>query len=47
MFTYLATLGLSGGLWDLVPPLGIESHHPALGAGSLSHCTIREVPLDI
>ena len=36
MLTYLATLGLSGGLWDLVPPLGFESHHPALGAEVLA-----------
>ena len=31
-------------MWDLVPRLEIEPGVPALGAGSLSHWTTREVP---
>ena len=34
-------------MWDLVPWLGIKPGHPALGAQSLSHWTIREVPGDL
>ena len=34
---------LSGGVWDLVPWLGIEPVSPALGAWRLSHWTTREV----
>ena len=34
----------SCGMWDLVPSPGIEPGPPALGAGSLSHWTTREVP---
>ena len=40
---YLAMLGLSCGMWDLVPWPGIEPESPALGAWSLSHRTTREV----
>ena len=32
------------GMWVLVPSTGIESGPPALGAWSLSHWTIREIP---
>ena len=32
-------------MWDLAPWLGIEPRPPALGVQSLSHWTIREVPL--
>ena len=35
---------LSCGMWNLVPRLGIEPGPHALGACSLSHGTIREVP---
>ena len=31
-------------MWDLVPRPGIEPRPPELGALSLSHWTIREVP---
>ena len=31
MFVYLAAPGLSCGIWDLVPRLGIEAGPPALG----------------
>ena len=31
-------------MWDLVPQPGIEPGPPALGAQSLSHRTVREVP---
>ena len=41
---YLAALGLSCGMWDLVPWWGIEPRPPALEAQSLSHWTTREVP---
>ena len=34
----------SCGTWDLVPWPGIEARTPAMGAGSLSHWTTREVP---
>ena len=44
LFIYLAAPGLSCGMWDLVPWRGIEPGPPALGAGSLSHWTTREVP---
>ena len=40
----LATLGLSCGIWDLVPWAGIKPGSPALGVQSLSHWTTREVP---
>ena len=44
IFIFLAALGLSCSMWDLVPWPGIESRPPALGAQSLSHWTTREVP---
>ena len=37
-------LGLSCGMHDLVPWLGMESGPPALGVQSLGHWTTREVP---
>ena len=40
---YLVVLGLSWGMWYLVPWPGIESGPPALGAQSFSHWTTREV----
>ena len=42
-FIYLAVLGLSCGMWVLVPGPGIEPRLPALRVQSLSHWTIREV----
>ena len=44
LFIYLAAPGLSCSMWDLVPWPGMEPKLPALGAQSLSHWTIREVP---
>ena len=44
-FIYLATLGLSCGMWALVLSPGIEHLPPALGAWSLRHWTIKEIPL--
>lgn len=41
---YLAVLGLS---CRMFPWLGIEPRPPALGARSLNHWTIREVPLGL
>ena len=41
---YLAALGLSCSMRDLVPWPGIEPGPPALGAQSPSHWTTREVP---
>ena len=38
-------LGLSCGMWDLVPWPGIQYGPPALGALNLNHWTTREVPL--
>ena len=32
-------------MWDLVPGPGIEPRPPALGARSLTHWTMREVPI--
>ena len=43
-FFYLTALGLSGGMWDLIPQPGIEPGAPAVGVWSLSHWTIREAP---
>ena len=40
---YLFVLGLSCGIWELVPWPGIKPRPPALGAQSLSHWTTREV----
>ena len=44
IFIYLAVLGLSCSMWDLVPWPGMEPKPPALGAQSLSYWTTREVP---
>ena len=44
LFIYLAVLGLSCSMWDLVPEPGMEPRPPRLGAQSLSYCTTREVP---
>ena len=41
---YLDVLGLSFGMWDLVPQPEIEPRHSALGTQCLSHWTIRKVP---
>ena len=41
---YLSALGLSCGVWDLVPWLVMELGTLALGGQSLSHWTTREVP---
>ena len=43
-FIYLATSGLSCGMWDLAPAPQIEPRPTALGTWSLSHWTTREVP---
>ena len=40
---FLAALGFSRSMWDLVPWPGIESRPPALGVQSLSRWTTREV----
>ena len=40
----LQHVGLSCGMWDLVPWPGIKLRTPALGAWSLSHWAPREVP---
>ena len=37
-------LGLSCGIWDLVPRPGIEPRPPALRTWSLNHWTIRKNP---
>ena len=39
---FLAVLGLSCGMWDLVPRPGIKPRPPALVVQSLSHWTTRE-----
>ena len=44
IFIYLAILGLSCGMWDLVPWPDTEPGPPALEAWSLSHWTTRGVP---
>ena len=44
---YLAVLGLSCRLWDLVSWPGIQPVSPPLGGQSLSHWAIREVPISI
>ena len=41
---YLAALGLSCSMQDLVPRPGIEPGPSALGAWSIGHWTTREVP---
>ena len=38
---------LSCSMWDLVPQAGIEPRTPASGGQSLSHWTIRVVPIYI
>ena len=43
-FFNLFALGLSCGMWDLVPGPGIKPVPPVLGAQNLNHWTIREVP---
>ena len=43
LFIYLAALGLSCSMWDLVPQPGVEPVPTALGVWSLSHWTPREV----
>ena len=42
-FIYLVALGLSCGMWDLVPWPGIKPGLPALGLRSLSHWITWEV----
>ena len=44
VFVYSAALGVSWGMWDLVPRPEIEPGALALGVQSPSHCTTREVP---
>ena len=44
-FIYLAVLGLSCSMGDLVLWPGIEPRPPALGARSLNHWGTREVPV--
>ena len=41
-FFFLAVLGSSSGMWDLVPQTGSKLGPPALGAWSVSHWTTRE-----
>ena len=41
---YLVVLGLSWGMWDLVPRPGTEPGPSALGAQSFSHWTTSDVP---
>ena len=45
-FVFLAVLGLSCYMWNLIPWPGIEPRPPALGAPSLKHWTTREVLLE-
>ena len=47
VFISLATLGLSCGLWDLVPQPGVEPRPPALRAQSPSYWSTRESPLSL
>lgn len=44
-YFYLASLGLSRSVWDLVSQAGIEPRSFALRVLSLSHQTNREIPL--
>ena len=37
-------MGLSCGMWHVVPWLGIEPGPPTLGVQSLNHGTTKEVP---
>ena len=43
LFIYLAVLGLTCSMWDLVPWPGIKPGSPASGAPSLSHWTTKEI----
>ena len=43
LFIYLAVLGLSYRMWDLVPRIGIEPKPSVLGAWSLNNGTSKEV----
>ena len=43
LFIYLAVLGLTCSMWDLVPWPGIKPGPPASGAPSLSHWTTKEI----
>ena len=43
---YLVMLGLSCGMWDIVPWPGIKPGPPALGAWSFSHWSMRDVPME-
>ena len=45
LFIYLVALGLSCGMWDLVPWPGIKPGPPALGVRSLCRWTDREAPV--
>lgn len=47
IFVYMAMLGFSWNMWNLVPGLGIKPRPPALGAQSLKHQTTREVPVPV
>ena len=44
LLTYLAALGFSCDMQDVVPQPGIKPRFPALGAQSPNHWTMREVP---
>ena len=43
-FCFLAALGLSSSMWDLVPWPRIKPRPPVLTAQSLNHCTTRKFP---
>ena len=45
LFMHMAVPGLSCGMWDLVPQLGIQYGPPDLGIWRLSHWTTRKVPI--
>ena len=45
LFIYLAPLGLSCSVWNLVPQPRIKLRPPTLRAWSLSHWTAKEVPV--
>ena len=44
LYIYLAVLGLSCGMWVLVPRPGIKPTPPASGARSPCHWATREIP---